>query len=155
MCARRASEPSATKCARSRCKKPAVKVPGREMELCVHHHVALGRARPKYGNQKAVSTMVGRRFDSQGERDYCEGLFALAEAGKITNLRFQTTHKLEVNGRLVCGYRSDADYTDENGVYRVTDFKGYETEVFRLKAKLFEAVFGFPITVVRAKRGRR
>lgn len=109
------------------------------------------RGTSKYKNVRQDSPLVGRRFDSGAERRYCEGLHLMALDGLITNLRFQETHKLEVNGLLVATYRSDASYTDGEGKEVVLDIKGHETPEFRIKKKLFRALRGFDITIVWAK----
>lgn len=140
-------------CARSRCGRPGLLIPGKNMRLCLAH--AEAKVTRKYKNRPAHSELANRRFDSDAERRYCETLVLLERSGAITNLEFQKTFKLEVNGMLVCSYRADAVYLDSTGVQRVVDVKGMVLPEFKLKAKLFRAVMGFDIQIVYPdKQGR-
>lgn len=95
----------------------------------------------KYRNKPTV--IDGKRFASQKEARRYRELRLLEDAGKISNL------KTQVRIQLIPGivYVADATYT-ENGEEVIEDVKGYRTQVYRLKAKLFKHVFGKEIKEV-------
>lgn len=105
---------------------------------------------PKYRNHR-IQTVHGW-FDSKGELQRWLFLLDAERLGTIVNLRRQVEFPLVVNGALVCTYVADyvydivRPYPHENVV---EDFKGFITDEFKLKAKLFKAVHGFPIRVVK------
>lgn len=95
----------------------------------------------KYRNQPAV--VEGVRFDSQREALHYLCLLDRVKYGEITDLVLQPRYELQpayrVGARRVAAieYVADFAYT-ENGRRVVEDVKGYETDVFKLKRKLFE-----------------
>lgn len=108
-------------------------------------------ARPKYGNRKV--TIDGITFASAKEgRRYSE-LKLLERAGEIAELRLQPRFPLTVNGVKVCTYVGDFAYhhTFRGAVMAqqtVEDVKGFRTREYLIKAKLFRAVHGYPVTEV-------
>jgi len=88
-------------------------------------------------------------FDSISERNRWTELCLLERAGKITNLRRQVRFPLVVNGKRVCDYIADFVYV-ENGTEVVEDVKGFATAVFKLKSKLFTAVYGKEINIINS-----
>jgi hypothetical protein len=101
--------------------------------------------RRKFGNIKAEA--FGKLFDSRLERDRFLVLKSRADAGTIANLETQVKIPLKVNGFLVCHYIADAVYSTPTGTV-VEDCKGVQTDVFRLKHKLFQAIHGHKINIV-------
>lgn len=102
----------------------------------------------KYRNIK--TTIGGITFDSKAEAERYASLKLMQRAGEISQLEMQPGYKLEVNGELVCEYRGDFTYLDKQGRRVVEDVKGQHTAklpLFRVKAKLFRAIFGFEITI--------
>lgn len=99
--------------------------------------------RNKYG---AVKTEIdGIIFASRAEsRRYLE-LKLLREQGRITDLVLQPKYPMFVEGIKICTYIADFSYMsrDEKGRWkpRVEDVKGVQTAVFKLKKKLFEALY--------------
>ena len=100
----------------------------------------------KYGNVK--TEIDGLKFDSKGEARRWQELKLLERGGVITDLQRQVKYPLMCAGKLIANFIADYAYT-EGGKMVVEDFKSHATitPVFRLKAKLFEANYGFPITV--------
>lgn len=98
----------------------------------------------KYGNKKTV--VDGITFDSKKESQrYCE-LKLLEKAGEITELELQPKFLLQPpfkkNGETHRAITYTADFTYwSQGEWVVEDVKGMETEVFKLKRKLFEAKY--------------
>lgn len=127
--------------------------------------VQTGVKRSKYGNRQGVYVAeVDRRFDSQREANEAVKLLIQQQRGEIRGLRFQVSYPLNVNGLLVCTYRSDfvfeepgprvvkttigrTDFFDtrQAWVTVVADAKGFKTDVYRLKKRLMLAVYGIEI----------
>lgn len=102
----------------------------------------------KYG---AIRTEVdGITFASKKEARRYGELRLLERAGEIGALTLQPRYPLKVNGKLICTYVADFEYypADPEKAKVVEDAKGVRTPVFALKAKLFEALHGFPISEV-------
>lgn len=105
----------------------------------------------KYGNQPSRCAR-GQFHHSKGEAEQCNALHALEAAGQITELQAhpQRRHRLEVNGHHVCDVIPDFEFRWVNSGELVTlDFKGCQTAESRIKYKLFEALFGREVQLVR------
>jgi hypothetical protein len=114
-------------------------------------------------NAVPVVTEEGR-FASTGEYRRWKELETMARAGLISNVERQPKFPLVINGQPVvirsakvpngrrCVYTADAAY-DENGERVVEDFKGYDTDIARLRRAVVEAIYGIRIKIV-TKRGR-
>lgn len=99
----------------------------------------------KYNNQK---TMVdGIEFDSKKEADYYIHLKLLKKAGEIKDIglqqRFVLQPGFEKNGAKYqpITYIADFVITNNDGTTEVVDIKGVETQVFKIKKKLFEYMY--------------
>ena len=94
----------------------------------------------KMGNTKI--TFEGVTYDSKWEAHLALLLKADLKPGH--KLRYHVPIKLvdkfEKNGKKYRAIWYEADFIlfNENGAYRVIDAKGHETEVFKIKRKLFE-----------------
>lgn len=100
-----------------------------------------------------VRTVVdGIEFASKREAARYGELRLLERAAQIKDLRIQPRFPLSVEGKKVCTYVADFAYrTAALGVEIVEDVKSPITRkhpVYRIKAKLFEAIHGFPVTEV-------
>lgn len=102
--------------------------------------------RNKYGAKKIV--IDGIKFDSKLEAKHYQILKLRELAGEIKDLKLQVNFPLEVNSIKIATYRADFTFY-EFEVYRVADAKGVITESFRLKAKLFKAIYGYDILLLR------
>lgn len=102
--------------------------------------------RNKYGAKPTVVDNI--RFASQKEAKRYSELKLLERAGEVENLTLQARFPLRVNGKLVTTYVGDFLYGTRAGETVVEDSKGFRTPVYKLKAKLFEALHGFPIREV-------
>jgi hypothetical protein len=94
------------------------------------------RTKAKYGNKKVEH--AGRTFDSKGEKGCYDMLLLLEKAGEIRDIEQQ------VSIDLIAGikYRADFRFWDlKLGQKVLGEYKGMETEVWRLKRKLYK-VFG-------------
>lgn len=97
----------------------------------------------KYHNKKVKYD--GYTFDSIRENNYYIKLKLLEKAGKIKELELQKEFELQPSFKLnnktsrKITYRADFTYkTTEDDKLHVIDVKGYRTDVYRLKKKLFE-----------------
>jgi hypothetical protein len=104
------------------------------------------RRRQKYG---AVPT---GGYASRVEADYAAVLRLRAAAGEITGLREQPSYVISPPGCALIRYRPDFAYV-EDGVDVAVDVKGMETDVFRIKAKLFRWMYPeIRFVIVRRQR---
>ena len=98
----------------------------------------------KYKNKKVQIDMYV--FDSARESQRYKELKLLERAGEISNLelqpRFLLQDSFKKNGRTFrkIEYVADFKYI-ENGKTIVEDVKGMQTDVFKLKHKIFEKVY--------------
>jgi len=107
------------------------------------------KKRNKYGAKKAVSD--GITFDSKWERDYYNILKLRKRDGEIADFRMQERVDLIVNGKLIAWVKVDFVVIYNNGLISYEDTKGVVTPIFRLKAKLFKALIGKEIHVIKRK----
>ena len=102
----------------------------------------------KMNKYNAKKTEVnGITFASKGEAKRYNHLLLLEEAKAISDLQLQPKFLLQdkfiCNGEKVRAINYIADFSYiENGKQIVEDFKGVETEVFKLKKKLFLFKYG-------------
>ena len=105
----------------------------------------------KYKNKKVVVDNI--LFDSKKEANYYTKLKILRDAGKITDLKLQKKFVLQdkftLNGKTyrAITYVADFVYKDDKGMH-VVDTKGYLTQVYKIKKKLFMKRFGIEIEEV-------
>lgn len=98
----------------------------------------------KYRNKKVI--VDGEEFDSKKEGNRYKELKLLLKAGKISNLELQPRFLLQdgfkKNGKTFrkIEYIADFKYI-ENGKTIVEDVKGMQTDVFKIKHKIFEKVY--------------
>ena len=97
----------------------------------------------KYHNKKVEYD--GYTFDSIKEKNYYIKLKLLEKAGKIKELELQKEYELQPSFKLnnktyrSIKYRADFTYkTTEDDKLHVVDVKGFRTDVYRLKKKIFE-----------------
>jgi hypothetical protein len=112
------------------------------------------RKRSKYGATKVV--VDGLSFDSKKEAGRWRELVLMQHAGQITDLRRQVEFPLKAQtdadmaGVTVGSYVADATYW-RDGRLVVEDVKSAATRriaLYRLKAKIFEANYGYAILEV-------
>lgn len=129
-------------------------------DRCITCH----RKRPsvsKMGNRP--TTVDGVRYDSQAERDRHAELLWMQRDGLIRDLRYHPgAIPLEVNGVRICEYEPDFRYEDVTTGRRVIeDVKGWADpgnpayRLFKLKARLVQALTGTPVSEVVMRQGRR
>lgn len=119
-------------------------------EITIAEYRALIKKRPKYGNKKVE--IDGYTFDSLAEAARYKELRLLESAGRIEVLevhpRFTLQHAFtdrQGQRHQAVTYSADFAYREITGPFVasvVEDVKGKETDVFRVKSKLFR--FNYP-----------
>ena len=110
----------------------------------------------KYRAQKAI--IDGIAFDSRKEARRYQTLKMLEHTGQIRELKLQVPFELQpafrYRGKQIRAIKYIADFvykmTDKSGqeILVVEDAKGYKTDVYELKRKMFLFTQGFEITEV-------
>lgn len=104
--------------------------------------------RSKYGARR--TTLGSRTYDSVGEAYRAGQLAILQRAGEISDLQHQVTFRLTA---AEITYRADFTY-QERGRMVAEDFKGVETERFRIIKKLW-ASYGPCLLRITKRRGAK
>ena len=103
------------------------------------------------GRIRAKRTQIdGFWFDSGAEARRYQELRLMQAGGLIRDLEVHPQFPIKVNGRKICRYIADFRFTLADGSVIVEDVKGVETDVFRLKAKLFGALYKIPLVITPA-----
>ena len=104
----------------------------------------------KYKNKKVVYD--GIKFDSNREMAYYIKLKLLEEKGIIKDLELQKSFELQpsfkLNGKTYkkITYRADFSYVSvEDNKIHIVDTKGFRTDVYKLKRKMFVYKYGIEI----------
>jgi len=91
---------------------------------------------------RAIRTEVeGIMFASRREAQRYMELRVCEKAGIIHELTLQQKFPMVINGVKVCTYIADFCYRDNEGRAIVEDSKGFKTPMYRLKYKLFHALY--------------
>lgn len=91
----------------------------------------------KYGAKKTI--FEGRKYDSKGEAGLAQEISLLEKSGQVVKVEPQKTFGLlGRNGGRICGHRVDFLLTFKDGTQEVWEYKGFATEIWRLKRMLFE-----------------
>lgn len=94
----------------------------------------------KYGSKK-TKCFLSHYHPSRGECEYCETLQLMKKSGNIKEFEYEKRYRLEVNGVLVSSHKPDFTVTYPDGRVEVHEFKGFETDGWRVRHKLFMAVY--------------
>ena len=105
----------------------------------------------KFGNKKVV--VDGITFDSTKESVHYGKLKLLKQAGEIEDFFCQVKFSIEVNKKHIANYFLDFEVWHLDGTKEFIDIKGFDTkkkkyittDVFQLKKKLVEAIYGITI----------
>lgn len=96
--------------------------------------------RTKYGNK--TSFFRGQGYDSKAEVEQAMVLEEQQRNGEIKSWEKQKTLELRVNDYLICTYRIDFIVYHLDGVTEYLEVKGFPTDTWKIKWKLFEALYG-------------
>lgn len=100
----------------------------------------------KYNARKTI--VDGIKFDSKKEAGRYKELKLLEKAGEIKNLQLQPKFTLQESfkhqGKIErkITYIADFMYEEKNGEIVVEDTKGYRTDVYKIKRKMFLKIYG-------------
>jgi hypothetical protein len=93
----------------------------------------------KFGNKTTIYN--NEYYQSIKEADYAQELDLRVKAKDLKEWKRQVPIDLVVNGMKICTYKIDFVEIDMNGNEMWTEVKGLETPEWRLKWKLFEALY--------------
>ncbi len=95
----------------------------------------------------------GGLYMSRKEARYAQELDLLLHAHKIKSWRRQVKIPLDNNGYPICNYYIDFEITHNDDLVEFVEVKGFETEVWKLKWKIFESIYGrnpnYKLTIVK------
>ena len=103
-------------------------------------------SRHKYNAKKVIVDEI--EFDSKKEAKRYQELKLLEKSGKIRDLKLQPVFLLQEGfyykgkAQRQITYKADFEYIDERGQRVVEDVKGFKTDVYKIKKKLFLAKYG-------------
>lgn len=86
--------------------------------------------------------------DSKFEAGKAQELELLKKAGEIVDYREQVKIPLEVNGYHICNYFIDFVIDHKDGTTEYLETKGFATDVWKLKWKVFEALYDQPENIL-------
>jgi Protein of unknown function (DUF1064) len=132
-------------------------------------HYASKRSKIKVAPKAERTDADGQVFASKGEMVRYHELLLLERAGKIRNIKRQPKFELTIQGPQgslkpvvirserypegrQCWYTADFQYDEavpEGWVTVVEDFKGYQTEVSKLRIAVAEAIYGFQVRITK------
>jgi|SRR5690625_774699 len=117
------------------------------------------RNRSKYGNRKVE--IDGLTFDSKAEALYYSELKLRQRAGEIQSFKLQPRYRLlegftDKHGKKhrPIDYVADFEILHNDNTFEVVDVKGMQTQVFRIKEKLFCNKYPYKLTLVKWEKGR-
>lgn len=93
----------------------------------------------KYGNVK--QTYNGYSYDSKAEADYAMELDLRVKAKDIQLWERQYKVSIDINDIHICNYYVDFRIFHNDKSYELIEIKGMETDLWRLKRKLLEAIW--------------
>lgn len=107
------------------------------------------RRKNKYGAKRKEYN--GRLYHSRGEAGYAQVLELRRKAGEIKEVIPQYRLSLDVNGFHICNYIVDFKCIMSDGSEELHEYKGFETDLWRFKWKLTEALYGdkYKLIVIR------
>lgn len=101
------------------------------------------RFKVKKGESKYKNVKVeidGHKFASKREAKRYQELKLLLSAGTISQLELQPRFPMVHEGVKICSYIADFQYIREEKLI-IEDIKGWATDIFKLKAKMFKAFY--------------
>lgn len=95
------------------------------------------RKKSKYNNK--TQEYNGLRYDSIKEAQYAEELDWRVKAGEVERWERQVKVDLRVNGVHIANYFCDFKVWLTDGTIQYHEVKGFETDVWRMKWRIFHA----------------
>ncbi len=100
---------------------------------------AMNRKPSKYGSRKTEYS--GITFDSAAEAKRAAELDVLVKCGEIFGWQRQRPYVIVVNEIYICTYFVDFWVAGKDGKWWLEEVKGHETPEYKLKMKLFRALY--------------
>lgn len=94
----------------------------------------------KYHNKRQEYN--GYQYMSKLEADVAYQLDMRIKAKEVKSYQRQVKIPLDVKGHHICNYIIDFVVKCTDGTTEYTEAKGFETDVWKMKWKLFEALYG-------------
>lgn len=102
----------------------------------------LGRTEARQSKYNSKSTVYnGNYYQSLLEANYARELDIRVRAGRIKSWRRQVKIPLEVYGFFISNYYMDFEVTHNDESLEMIEVKGAETDVWKMKWRLTEAIF--------------
>lgn len=93
----------------------------------------------KYHNISQIYN--GISYDSKKEAAYAKELDLRLKAKDIQSWRRQVSIQLSIYSQPICKYYMDFEITHNDGTIEMVEIKGFQTEIWRLKWKILEAIY--------------
>ena len=97
-----------------------------------------------HAQRSYYKTAKSGKNDSKFEAGKAQELELLKKAGEIVGFQEQVKLPLEVNGYHICNYYIDFVVDHNDGTIEYIETKGWATDVWKLKWKLFESLYDVP-----------
>lgn len=104
---------------------------------CTNCGHVIGKTFNKYGAKK--STYNGYNYDSKFEAQVAQDLDIKFSCKEIRKVERQVRISLDAYGKHIANYIIDFVVTHNDGHIEYIEAKGYETDVWKMKWKMFEA----------------
>lgn len=82
--------------------------------------------------------LQGHVHQSRLEAGHCDFIANMKGANKY---KTQVKYPLAINGKHICNHYVDFEVEHADGTVEVIESKGFETAIWRLKRKMFEACY--------------
>lgn len=102
------------------------------------NYLSKSRKKNKFGAKK--QTFNGAKYDSTLEAKVAEDLEWQVKSGDLVEVKRQVKIPLYVNGIVITSYYIDFVTIDKHGSKKYIEVKGFETEVWKIKWKLCQAL---------------
>lgn len=108
-----------------------------------------------YNTAQRTKGTDGTYYMSKFEAGYGNELDLRLKAKDIADYETQVSFPLIVNGYKVATYIADFVVYHNNGAKEIVETKGYATDIFKLKWKLTEALYGeeYTLTLIHMGKG--
>ena len=111
-----------------------------------------------YFTRAKKTTIKGKDYDSKFEASYAMTLEAQLQKGEIIAFTPHKRIELIVNGYHICNYYIDFWIQRNDGKIELLETKGFPTEIWKMKWKLLEAIYGddeqYILTVIFQRKGK-
>ena len=96
----------------------------------------------KYNNIPKICNL-GHKHPSIGECRYCTAvhLLLLAPSEGLKSIIYEKSYTIELNGSIICKHKPDFTLVYHSGKIVVHEYKGFATPLWKLKRKMFIAMY--------------